>query len=650
MLSAFLLVLATLDVKPGTWRAWLDSPGGELPFVLAIDTKDGQIISTLKNGPDSESVPETRVTGDDIVFSFPHYDATVSAKITENGTRLDGEWVKRKGVDAFARLHFHARAEAIVPRKVDSKAATKLSDVIANRWSVRFEKSPGAAVGIFALGDEPGSLTGTFATATGDFRYLAGRVDDSDMTLACFDGAHAFLFQAKLRDDGTLQGTFHSGDAWSETWTAKRDPNAALDDEMSHARWNDGFGLAQLEYPDLSGNLVSLGDPRNFGKARILQLSGSWCPNCQDETSYLKELDAKYRDRGLSITTLCFETTGEREHDTAQAQRLLQRHGARFPALLAGRNDRVLAQQALPALDTLFAFPTTIFLHKDGRVRAVHAGFSGPATGEDYTRLRERFEKLVQELIDEPAPLASPVEDVLVSEMWRDERNREHVTFTRQESGTIQFDAWEMTRFDRPTKTTPTAAGLVEVTGASVWFADTTWQFDARAKVLLDPRDRGHRLTPAARSPFPVVDDVGYSELPQIVEGLASTDATRRRESAYYLAVQLVTSAHTPREFGGGMLDPTLAEKIVPLVSDSDPLVRATASWAVGHLGAASATKALVENLAHGFAPVRRESARALGKLRAESAVPALTKLANDIDPLVRSAANDAVRIVTTPK
>ncbi|HRD38300.1 MAG TPA: TlpA family protein disulfide reductase, partial [Bacteroidia bacterium] len=48
------------------------------------------------------------------------------------------------------------------------------------------------AVGIFK---QSGSkVTGTFLTETGDYRYLEGAVQNSNMSLSCFDGSHAFLF------------------------------------------------------------------------------------------------------------------------------------------------------------------------------------------------------------------------------------------------------------------------------------------------------------------------------------------------------------------------------------------------------------------------------------------------------------------------
>jgi thiol-disulfide isomerase/thioredoxin len=390
---------------------------------------------------------------------------------------------------------------------------------------------------------------------------------------------------------------------------------------------------------------VSLGDARFAEKVRILQVTGSWCPNCHDETDLLAKLDHEYRDKGLSITALCFELTGERGRDTTQAKKLLERHGAKYLGLVCGRSDRALAQQALPALDTVFAFPMTVFLHRDGRVRAVHAGFSGPATGVEHDRLKAQFRAIIEELLAEPIPKASIQAAQITGGLWRDERERTFTEFARAEDGAWHYTTMEMTRFDGPTRTDPVETGIAVVDGSTVRLGSTILFYDAHADVMLDARDVAHRFTPATRSPFPHVDGAGYSEMPLILEGLTSTDAVRRRESTFYLALQIVEDRYKPPEFGGGQLDPTLAVNLLPLVADADPQVRASACWAAGVVGLDKAVPALITSLDHGFAPVRREAARALGRLHAVDALSRLAKMsADDDDPLVRERAAESTQ------
>jgi hypothetical protein len=135
--------------------------------------------------------------------------------------------------------------------------------------------------------------------------------------------------------------------------------------------------------------------------------------------------------------------------------------------------------------------------------------------------------------------------------------------------------------------------------------------------------------------------------MPMILEGLSSTDAVRRRESAFYLALQIVQDRMTPAQFGGGKLDQGLGVNLLPLVDDPDPDVRATACWAAGVVGLEKAVPSLVKDLEHGFAPVRREAARALGYLHHVPALGALEKMSvEDIDPLVRARATESAAML----
>jgi thiol-disulfide isomerase/thioredoxin len=640
LLEMLLCVAAPLEISTGPWRAWLDSKGGELPFELELERREGALVATIRNGAERIVLRSVRVDGAQFQLEVPEFDARIQAELDAAGRALDGRYEKRSGAASNKTLPFHARAGA-APRFEPIAGAEQRADAVAGRWKVHFENTAEPAIGVFAAAAD-GTLTGTFLTSTGDYRYLAGSFEGERLRLSCFDGAHAFLFSAALQADGSLSGDFWSGDTWHETWTAVRDAEARLDDELAQTRWDDDFGLALLQYPDLEGRLRSLADPAFAGKARILQVTGSWCPNCHDETAYLAELDRRYRARGLRIVALAFELTGDTARDAEQVRRMLAKHGASYPALLAGSADKLRAREALPALQRVFAFPTTIFLDGAGRARAVHSGFSGPATGAEHTRLRADFEARIEALLNEPEPATSAVASALTAELWRDEREQTFVEFKRAESGLI-FEENAIYRFGEPVSEAPPTRGAVTLCGASVLVGDALWHYDARAKVLIDPSDYMRRLTPAARASFPIVDGASHSNPEQILAGLASADARLRRESAYFLALSITRALEGPPPEGPA-LDPTHARNLLPLLGDPDVLVRAHAAWAAGALQLAEAEPDLVANLKHGFAPLRRESARALERLGTESARKELATLAHDLDPLVRALAPRAAK------
>jgi thiol-disulfide isomerase/thioredoxin len=387
------------ELHAGTWRAWLESPGGELPFGLEIDRKGAALSATIVNGEERILVPSTAAEGAELVLDMPHYDSTIRARISPYGTRLTGEWKKRSGLDRWTVMPFQAEAGE-APRFRLIEDARVMTQAMEGRFAVKFEKSADPAVAILRRGNGS-EMQGTILTTTGDYRWLAGSMEGDRLRLSCFDGAHAFLIDASLDAQGVLRGRFGSGDRWQEGWEARWDPKAALPDEFGQVRWKDGFGLADLRYPDLDGKLRSLADPEFAGRAIVIQVLGSWCPNCHDETAYLSKVYDRYRERGLSIVGLAFELTGDFARDAEQVRRLRSRHDVKYPILLAGTSDKQKAAQAIPALDRVLAFPTTIFLHRDGRVRAVHSGFAGPATKEEHLKLARRFEALIAELLAE---------------------------------------------------------------------------------------------------------------------------------------------------------------------------------------------------------------------------------------------------------
>jgi thiol-disulfide isomerase/thioredoxin len=133
----------------------------------------------------------------------------------------------------------------------------------------------------------------------------------------------------------------------------------------------------------------------------VLEVFGSWCPNCNDASAFLVELDRKYRGQGVAVVALAFELTGDKARDAKQLETYIAHHNIGYPVLLAGVADTEEASKRLPMIDKLRAFPTTIFIDRGGRVRAVHTGFSGPATGVEYAKLRSKFESILNAMLAE---------------------------------------------------------------------------------------------------------------------------------------------------------------------------------------------------------------------------------------------------------
>ena len=399
MLASGLLVLtllsATSDSPAGPWRGVLTCPGGEIPFGLELSTGSGGLRAVLVNGPERKTLDRVVIDGDRFVIHCDPYDSRLEGSFDGKRVTMRGEWIRYRTASTETRLPFKA-TKGEQDRFPPGDALPSAAD-FTGRWKVDFSSSDKPAVATF---DGEGSeLVGTFLTTLGDYRWLAGDARGNRMRLSVFDGAHAFLFTATLGPEGTLEGDFWSRDTWHETWTAHRDEAAGLPDAFALTHWTGTVPLGRLVFPDLEGKRRSLASPEFSGKARLIVLFGSWCPNCYDQSKYLVELQRRYGPAGLSVQGVAFEFGDDLERQTEVLRRYRDHHGIEYPILVAGTSDKARASEAFPVIDKVRAYPTTIFLDRTGRARAVYTGFSGPATGAEHDRLRDRFETLIEELL-----------------------------------------------------------------------------------------------------------------------------------------------------------------------------------------------------------------------------------------------------------
>jgi peroxiredoxin len=170
-------------------------------------------------------------------------------------------------------------------------------------------------------------------------------------------------------------------------------------DPSRHTSVKDPTEPFHFSFPDLNGRLVSDSDERFRGKVVIVAIGGSWCPNCHDEAPFLMELYRKYHKLGLEIVGLSFED-GELLKNPTRLRAFVRKYGIEYPMLLAGETTELAAK--VPQAVHLNAWPTTFYLGRDGRVRSVHAGFAGKASGEYHIELRAEVTRLVERLLAEP--------------------------------------------------------------------------------------------------------------------------------------------------------------------------------------------------------------------------------------------------------
>jgi len=376
---------------------------GQLPLTMdVIYETDTTFRIEMHNGEEVSLIPAKNISSgrdqragrDTVRINFPVYDAYISAYHEENV--IEGVYVVNYRENY--RIPFKARfgqGHRFTPLRKEP-----IADV-SGKWAVSFGKGDEAPYpGIAEFTQKGNHLTGTFRTETGDYRYLEGTVQANKLYLSVFDGAHAFLFEALIKEDGTLIGTFRSGRHYLTNWTAKRDPDFKLISPDALTLMKEDIPLS-FSFATADGKAISLDDPAYQGKPKLIKLMGTWCPNCREEAEFLKDYLANNDVKDLEVIALAFEKYGaDDERSRAVVRRYEENLNPPWPVLLAGPADKVAAGDALPMLNKIISFPTLLFLDRDNKVKRIYTGFNGSATSK-YEEFVSTFKESVAELIAE---------------------------------------------------------------------------------------------------------------------------------------------------------------------------------------------------------------------------------------------------------
>ncbi|MBN8692041.1 MAG: TlpA family protein disulfide reductase [Bacteroidetes bacterium] len=387
--------------KKGIWRGVLTLSETKneiiLPFNFNVKYINNAPVIEVLNADEKIVVDEVSVFGDSVNFYMPVFDTEFRTALRNDS--LNGVWInhtkKTKNVLQFEAVYNNAtRFVTTAKPKVD----------FTGRYEVTFNAGTSDAYKAVGIFKQSGSkVTGTFLTETGDYRYLEGAVQNSNMSLSCFDGSHAFLFfmtaankTGKVND---LEGKVFYSNSGTENFVAKRNEQFKLKNPESITVLKTPGEKIYFTFPDTDGKKVSLSDEKYKNKVIIIQLMGSWCPNCMDETAYLSKVYHKYQNSGLEIIALAYERTDDFEKAKKNVLRLKKRFMVDYDVLITGLTGKAKAAESLPFFNNISAFPTTIILDRNHEVKSIYTGFSGPATGKAYVQYTEKTEHLVEQLL-----------------------------------------------------------------------------------------------------------------------------------------------------------------------------------------------------------------------------------------------------------
>jgi len=392
-----LMLFATAGFsQQGWWSAKLERrDGNAIPFTLEWATEKGKPIWYIHNAAEKIRVDNIVATADSFIVQMPVFESQF--RISYHDKKLSGVWLKGGSVKTQV-IPFSA-----VPGKKRFIAPAAHKN-ISGRWAVSFSGNHPNEISVAELKQNGSFITGTFLNPTGDYRYLEGIVTKDSLLLSAFDGGHAFLITAKIETDKKLSaGTFYSGAVYKEAWTAVKDAKAKVTEDNVAMFVKPGEEKLHFTFKDLTGKTVSISDEQFKNKVVVIQLMGSWCPNCMDETAFLSEYYNKNKQHGIEVIALAYEYTTNWERSVKSLQKFKDRFNVQYTILNTGVTvgDSLRTEKTLPELTPIKFFPSSVILDKQGKIRKLDTGFNGPATGEHYLAYKKEFYTSIDALLKE---------------------------------------------------------------------------------------------------------------------------------------------------------------------------------------------------------------------------------------------------------
>ncbi len=374
----------TQDLR-GTWDATVTSADLKIPFRIDIDAKPGVAKGTFFNGRDLYPSTKGAFDGKQLLLEFEYLGSKLKAEY--DGKALRGEYTRGKRTYPFQAAP-HVEVKLTEAPRIDGL------------WEIELNSAKGEKAWRFIVNQKQSHVEASILRIDGDTGTLAGDYAAGKFTLSHFSGARPAVLEVTPQTDGTLSLQLNG----KTQYTARR-PEAARaaglaepSDAHHFTSVRDPKEPLHFSAPDLNGNVVSENDARFKGKVVLVNISGSWCPNCHDEAPFLVELYKKYKSKGLEIVALDFEEE-EQLADPVRLRAFIRKYGINYTVLLAGETST--AKDKLKQAENWNAWPTTFFIGRDGLVKGAHAGFPSVASGVLFEEAKKEFTATVEKLLAE---------------------------------------------------------------------------------------------------------------------------------------------------------------------------------------------------------------------------------------------------------
>ncbi len=391
--SLLFAAAAAAQTLTGAWDCTVTVGTNQIPFRMEFTSSGNAVSGNFFNG--DERVPSTggQLQDGALRLAFAQYGSSLEAKLSADG--LDGRYGKES-----RWYEFHAHPA------VTARATTDEAPNIDGVWEIATKSAKGESAWHFIVNQKGAAVSASILRIDGDTGSLTGSWKDGRFLVSHFSGARPNLIEITPAADGSLH-LLQNGRTQLTALrpaTARAQGLGAPTDPFQHTGVKDPATPLQFTFPDLNGHAVALTDARFQNKVVVVAISGSWCPNCHDEAPFLEELYKKYRKQGLEVVALSFEEA-EQLQSLTRLRAFIQQYGIDYTVLVPGEPGQLA--EKLPQAQNLNSWPTTFFVGRDGRVRGVHAGFAGRASGEFYTQEKREVGELIEGLLAEATTSAS---------------------------------------------------------------------------------------------------------------------------------------------------------------------------------------------------------------------------------------------------
>src|ERR1041385_130570 len=384
--------------EQGTWNGTVELANGaiHLPFQMSLDLRATRPTGYFLIGDEKAPIPEITRHEDSLTFEFSEYGAEMSG--TWNGSQLNGTYIRHRP-EGMTTLKFSASPAVLASTNQHEAPANNSSP--AGKYQVYFtDETRDKSATVATVWTKRDSVYGTFIAPDGDYGLLAGTVSDGKIQLNRFTGWQAIAITLE-QNGGNWSGNFYFQNDNPRAFMLEQ--RASLDvapPPNFQTSMTDQAAAFAFDGVLISGETVRSTDDYFKGKPLIVDIMGTWCHNCQDEAPLLQDLQAQYGKAGLQVVGISFEVTDDAELGKKNLELYKKRLGLTYKLLFCGSIDDSKVKRRLQSqLNNFFAYPTTLFIGRDGKVKAIHSGFKGPGTGSEFQSQVRELHALAEDLL-----------------------------------------------------------------------------------------------------------------------------------------------------------------------------------------------------------------------------------------------------------